>query len=145
MEVPGPKWQHHYYFDCELTLVAHGRSQFYEHDDDGTPKKSGPGIEKNSILINVSNMSNSSAQNFGKKSAYPLSTLDRLERGPSRSCPIKVPCVRPEYVDPGSDVGRYEKAKEGFLGSRFRVCCCKEAEEGGPGRISVARLASPSR
>ena len=75
MEVPGPKWQHHCYFDCELTLVAHGQSQFYEHDDDGTPKKSGPGIEKNNILINVFNMSNSSEQNFGKKKVRTLCRL----------------------------------------------------------------------
>lgn len=43
-----------------------------------------------------------------RQSTHPLSILDRFERGPSGSCPIKVPAVSPEYVDPGSDGGRYE-------------------------------------
>lgn len=51
----------------------------------------------------------------------------------------------PEYVDPGSDGGRYEKAIEGFLGSRLSTDCCAETRDGGPGKISVARLGSPSR
>lgn len=75
IEVPGPKWQHRCYFDCELTLVAHGQLQFCAHNDDGASKKSDPGVEKDSIIINVSNMSNNFAQNFGKKKVRTLCQL----------------------------------------------------------------------
>lgn len=51
----------------------------------------------------------------------------------------------PEYVDPGSEGGRYEYAMEGFLGSRFCADCWAETRDGGPGKISVARVGSPSR
>jgi len=56
---------------------------------------------------------------------------------------VLVPAMFPAYVDPGSVAGRYEKA--GFFGSRLIVDCCKDKSEGGPGRISVARAASPSK
>lgn len=49
----------------------------------------------------------------------------------------------PEYVEPGSVAGRYENI--GFFGSRFAADCCKDTSGGGPGRISVARVASPSK
>jgi hypothetical protein len=56
---------------------------------------------------------------------------------------VLVPAIFPAYVDPGSVAGRYEKT--GFFGSRLTVDCCKDKSEGGPGRISVARAASPSK
>ena len=54
-----------------------------------------------------------------------------------------VPAMFAEYVDPGSVAGRYEKT--GFFGSRLTADCCKDKSGGGPGRISVASAASPSK
>jgi hypothetical protein len=59
--------------------------------------------------------------------------------------PTKGPVASAEYVDPGSDEGRYEMTEVGFLGSRLGADCCTETRGGGPGRISVARDWSPSR
>ena len=58
---------------------------------------------------------------------------------------VLVPAMFPEYVDPGSVVGRYEKTEFGFFGSRLAADCCNDTRGGGPGKISVARAASPSR
>ena len=48
---------------------------------------------------------------------------------------------------PGSEPGRYEYDTAGFLTLSFRgtVGCWRDAKEGGPGRISVARDGSPSK
>jgi hypothetical protein len=79
------------------------------------------------------------------RKTHPLSILARFLLGPSRSGGPKVlvPAIFPAYVDPGSVAGRYEKT--GFFGSRLTPDCCKDKSEGGPGRISVARAASPSK
>jgi hypothetical protein len=58
---------------------------------------------------------------------------------------VLVPAIFPEYVDPGSVAGRYEKTGFGFFGSRFAIDCCRDNSGGGPGNISVARVVSPSR
>jgi hypothetical protein len=80
-----------------------------------------------------------------RRKTHPLSILARFRLGPSTSCTPRglVPAMFPEYVDPGSVAGRYEKT--GFLGSRFATDCCTDNSAGGPGRISVARATSPSR
>lgn len=58
---------------------------------------------------------------------------------------VLVPAILPEYVEPGSVAGKYENAGAGFFGSRLAADCWTEMSGGGPGRISVARLVSPSK
>jgi hypothetical protein len=48
--------------------------------------------------------------------------------------------AHPVYVEPGSDVGIYETAV-GLL----KAACFTVLRRGGPGNISVASVASPSR
>ncbi len=79
------------------------------------------------------------------KYAHPLSIRARFRlEPPSTKAMGETPPARPAYVVPGSERGRYETGKAGFLGSNFlgnRML----ASDGGPGRISVARVGSPSR
>lgn len=80
-----------------------------------------------------------------RKNTHPLSIRARFRlEPPSTDAMGENPPARPAYVVPGSERGRYETGNAGLLGSNFlgnRML----ASEGGPGRISVARVGSPSR
>jgi len=80
-----------------------------------------------------------------RRKTHALSILARFLLGPSTSGTprVLVPAIFPEYVDPGSVAGRYEKT--GFFGSLFAADGCKDTSGGGPGKISVASVASPSK
>ena len=79
------------------------------------------------------------------KGTHFFSVRGRFRPRLSSNTPLKAPEASPEYVDPGSEEGKYEMVADGFLGSRLGADCCTETKEGGPGRISVERSGSLSR